>query len=82
MRLLGTPSAQELVSPRLSGISRRSLSGGRQSVLVSAENYADIRLRLTRAGLASNSEGPATMGKPSCSGDSSLASANAWRASG
>ena len=30
--------------------------GDRVSVLVSAENYADIRLRLTRAGLASSAE--------------------------
>ena len=57
MRPLGTFSTQELVST-LDYLDQQKIpyQVDGKSVLVSAENYADIRLRLTRAGLASNSE--------------------------
>ncbi|MNQ57125.1 Flagellar M-ring protein [compost metagenome] len=57
MRPLGTFSTQELVST-LDYLDQQKIpyQVDGKSVLVSAENYADIRLRLTRAGLASSSE--------------------------
>ncbi|MDX7855019.1 flagellar basal-body MS-ring/collar protein FliF [Aeromonas caviae] len=57
MRPLGTFTTQELVST-LDYLDQQKLpyQVDGKSVLVSAENYADIRLRLTRAGLANNSD--------------------------
>ncbi|MNG85293.1 Flagellar M-ring protein [compost metagenome] len=57
MRPLGTFNTQELVST-LDYLDQQKIpyQVDGKSVLVSAENYADIRLRLTRAGLASSSE--------------------------
>ena len=57
MRPLGTFSTQELVST-LDYLDQQKIpyQVDGKSVLVSAENYADIRLRLTRAGLANNSD--------------------------
>ena len=57
MRPLGTFTTQELVST-LDYLDQQKIpyQVDGKSVLVSAENYADIRLRLTRAGLASSSE--------------------------
>ncbi|MNX39079.1 Flagellar M-ring protein [compost metagenome] len=57
MRPLGTFSTQELVST-LDYLDQQKIpyQVDGKSVLVSAENYADIRLRLTRAGLASSNE--------------------------
>lgn len=57
MRPLGTFTTQELVST-LDYLDQQKIpyQVDGKSVLVSAENYADIRLRLTRAGLANNSD--------------------------
>ncbi|MGY3894958.1 flagellar basal-body MS-ring/collar protein FliF [Aeromonas enterica] len=57
MRPLGTYSTQELVST-LDYLDQQKIpyEVDGKSVLVSAENYADIRLRLTRAGLATNTD--------------------------
>lgn len=57
MRPLGTFNTQELVST-LDYLDQQKIpyQVDGKSVLVSAENYADIRLRLTRAGLASSSD--------------------------
>lgn len=57
MRPLGTFNTQELVST-LDYLDQQKIpyQVDGKSVLVSAENYADIRLRLTRAGLAGNSD--------------------------
>lgn len=57
MRPLGTFNTQELVST-LDYLDQQKIpyQVDGKSVLVSAENYADIRLRLTRAGLASSNE--------------------------
>ncbi|MGS3151475.1 flagellar basal-body MS-ring/collar protein FliF [Aeromonas sanarellii] len=57
MRPLGTFNTQELVST-LDYLDQQKIpyQVDGKSVLVSAENYADIRLRLTRAGLAGSSE--------------------------
>ena len=57
MRPLGTFSTQELVST-LDYLDQQKIpyQVDGKNVLVSAENYADIRLRLTRAGLTSSSE--------------------------
>ena len=57
MRPLGTFTTQELVST-LDYLDQQKIPHqvDGKSVLVSAENYADIRLRLTRAGLANNSD--------------------------
>ena len=57
MRPLGTFNTQELVST-LDYLDQQKIpyQVDGKSVLVSAENYADIRLRLTRAGLANNSD--------------------------
>ncbi|MGY3911066.1 flagellar basal-body MS-ring/collar protein FliF [Aeromonas piscicola] len=57
MRPLGTYSTQELVST-LDYLDQQKIpyEVEGKSVLVSAEKYADIRLRLTRAGLATNTD--------------------------
>ena len=57
MRPLGTFNTQELVST-LDYLDQQKIpyQVDGKSVLVSAENYADIRLRLTRAGLASSND--------------------------
>ncbi|MGY3941523.1 flagellar basal-body MS-ring/collar protein FliF [Aeromonas tecta] len=57
MRPLGTFNTQELVST-LDYLDQQKIpyQVDGKSVLVSAENYADIRLRLTRAGLAGNTD--------------------------
>ncbi|WP_392400579.1 flagellar basal-body MS-ring/collar protein FliF [Aeromonas salmonicida] len=57
MRPLGTYSTQELVKT-LDYLDAQKISYevDGKSVLVSAEKYADIRLRLTRAGLATNTD--------------------------
>ncbi len=57
MRPLGTFTTQDLVST-LDYLDQQKIpyQVDGKSVLVSAENYADIRLRLTRAGLANNSD--------------------------
>lgn len=57
MRPLGTFTTQELLST-LDYLDQQKIpyQVDGKSVLVSAENYADIRLRLTRAGLANNSD--------------------------
>lgn len=56
MRPLGTYSTEELVST-LDYLDQQKIpyQVDGKSVLVSAENYGDIRLRLTRAGLGTNS---------------------------
>nr|WP_277604499.1 flagellar basal-body MS-ring/collar protein FliF [Aeromonas sp. MR19] len=57
MRPLGTYNTQELVST-LDYLDQQKIpyEVDGKSVLVSAEKYADIRLRLTRAGLATNTD--------------------------
>ncbi|CAM4150613.1 flagellar basal-body MS-ring/collar protein FliF [Aeromonas bestiarum] len=57
MRPLGTYNTQELVST-LDYLDQQKIpyEVEGKSVLVSAEKYADIRLRLTRAGLATNTD--------------------------
>ncbi|MFA7261242.1 MAG: flagellar basal-body MS-ring/collar protein FliF, partial [Aeromonas bestiarum] len=57
MRPLGTYSTQELVST-LDYLDQQKIpyEVDGKSVLVNAEKYADIRLRLTRAGLATNTD--------------------------